>query len=200
MKNGHEGSSALARSTPASKLPQPLVSDELKASDSAASHEHKAPDGAAPQERKRPTAQRHMNTNRATSLRLMMPSTRDVSGCTTTTRRTAGMDKRSSTRRKGSWRVQTYSRVRLLAARSAAPACHRQCHGSMMMCVASTTRHLDRPVRMCALDMGTVLLCILNQAAGDKHTTDALARAVKWPRAHRRRHRQRRSGGSPGPR
>ena len=41
------------------------------------------------------------------SLKLMMPSTRIVSGCTTITRRTAGIDSRSSTIRSGSWRVQT---------------------------------------------------------------------------------------------
>lgn len=52
---------------------------------------------------------------RATSLRLMMPSTLDVSGCTTMTRRTLGMLSRSSTTRSWSCRVQTYSRVRLLA-------------------------------------------------------------------------------------
>lgn len=52
---------------------------------------------------------------RATSLRLMMPSTLDVSGCTTMTRRTLGMLSRSSTTRSWSCRVHTYSRVRLLA-------------------------------------------------------------------------------------
>ena len=54
---------------------------------------------------------------RATSLRLITPSTRIVSGCTTMTRRTLGIERRSRTRRSWSCRVHTYSRVRLLAMR-----------------------------------------------------------------------------------
>ena len=46
----------------------------------------------------------YRNRNRATSLSEMMPSTLDVSGCTTITRRTAGMDSLSSTMRSWSCR------------------------------------------------------------------------------------------------
>jgi len=49
----------------------------------------------------------YMKRKRATSLRLMMPSTLEVSGCTTITRRTLGMLSRSSTTRNWSCLVHT---------------------------------------------------------------------------------------------
>jgi hypothetical protein len=84
-----------------------------------------------------------MNIKRATSLKLIMPSTRDVSGCTTMTRRTAGIESRSSTRRSWSCLVQTYSRVRLLAARDCPSA--RAAHVKLLMTSFATRPLLSVP-------------------------------------------------------